>query len=91
MATEFVRDAHRAYIARVSSDEAAYEYAVSEHLRMSGVYWAAAALDLVGALDDLDAAGVVGFVLRCQHECGGHRTNGGRGRSRCQSRRSCRR
>ena len=33
--------------------------------------WAATALSLVGALDDLDGAAVVDFVLSCQHECGG--------------------
>ena len=45
----FVSTAHRAYIKRVSEDSAAYEYAVSEHLRMSGIYWAATALDLINA------------------------------------------
>jgi len=67
----FVPAKHRGYIKRVSSDSAAYEFAVSEHLRMSGVYWGAAALSLVGALDDLDGPAVVDFVLSCQHDCGG--------------------
>jgi len=70
-APAFAAAAHRKYIKRVSEDSAAYEYAVSEHLRMSGIYWAATALSLVGALDDLDGAAVVDFVLSCQHECGG--------------------
>ena len=67
----FVPNAHCKYIKRVSEDADSYEYAVSEHLRMSGVYWAASALDLVDALHMLDGAAVVQFVLDCQHECGG--------------------
>jgi geranylgeranyl transferase type-2 subunit beta len=73
----FVPAAHRKYIKRVSEDSAAYEYAVSEHLRMSGIYWAAAALDLVDSLDALDGDAVVKFVLDCQHECGGFGGNEG--------------
>ena len=36
-APAFALAAHRKYIKRVSEDSAAYEYAVSEHLRMSGI------------------------------------------------------
>ena len=36
-APDFVPTAHRKYIKRVSEDSQAYEYAVSEHLRMSGM------------------------------------------------------
>jgi len=66
----FVPLAHRAYITRVSEDSAAYEYVVSEHLRMSGIYWAATALDLIQHLDALDAGAIVDFVLKCQHDNG---------------------
>ncbi|KAL3894546.1 MAG: hypothetical protein SGPRY_013781 [Prymnesium sp.] len=68
---ELCREAHRAYIKRVSDDSGSFEYAVSEHLRMSGVYWAASALYLLGALDDLDGRDVVSFVMKCQHAGGG--------------------
>jgi geranylgeranyl transferase type-2 subunit beta len=71
------RDAHRAYIKRVSEDSGSYEFAVSEHLRMSGIYWAASALSILDALDDLDGPAVIDFVLRCQHECGGFGGNEG--------------
>jgi len=69
--TAFTPDAHRAYLKRVSEDSSAYEFAVSEHLRMSGIYWASAALSLVDALNDLDGTAIVDFVLQCQHDCGG--------------------
>jgi len=70
-ADALARAVHRAYIKRVGEDSASYEYAVSEHLRMSGIYWAASALYLLGALEDLDRDGIIAFVLKCQHECGG--------------------
>ena len=71
------RDAHRAYIKRVSSDVESFEFAVSEHLRMSGVYWGACALHLLDALGDLDRDLVVNFVLSCRHDCGGFSGNVG--------------
>ena len=71
------RDQHRAYIKRVSSDVDSFEFAVSEHLRMSGVYWGACALHLLDALGDLDRDLVVNFVLSCRHDCGGFSGNVG--------------
>ena len=44
---KFAPSAHVSYIVRVSQDADSYEYAVSEHLRMSGVYWACTGLDLI--------------------------------------------
>ena len=76
-ASDFKPRKHAQYIKRVSEDADAYEYAVSEHLRLSGVYWAATALELVGSLDTLDREGVVRFVLECQHDCGGFGGNVG--------------
>ena len=68
---KFVPLAHRSYIKRVSEDADAYEYAVSEHLRMSGIYWAATGLELIDQLDALDGPAIVNFVLECQHPNGG--------------------
>ena len=73
----FVPSAHRAYIKRVSEDSAAYEYAISEHLRMSGIYWAATALDLVDQRDALDGKAIIEFVFECQHPNGGFGGNVG--------------
>mmetsp|Transcript_45775 Transcript_45775/g.152722 ORF Transcript_45775/g.152722 Transcript_45775/m.152722 type:complete len:325 (+) Transcript_45775:56-1030(+) len=65
------RALHRSYILRVSSDTDSFEFQVSEHLRLSGVYWGACALHLLGELQSLDAAQVVSFVRSCQRGCGG--------------------
>ena len=75
--TAFVPAKHAAYIKRVSEDSAAYEYAVSEHLRLSGVYWAATGLELIGKLGVLDREAVLKFVLDCQCENGGFAGNVG--------------
>lgn len=62
---------HAEYIKRVSEDSKAYEFAVSEHLRISGIYWAATALELIDSLSMLARDEIIKFVLECQHECGG--------------------
>ena len=48
------RALHRAFIKRSSEDSESYAFAISEHLRMSGVYWGLSALYLVDALGDMD-------------------------------------
>ncbi|XP_070531856.1 geranylgeranyl transferase type-2 subunit beta-like [Ptychodera flava] len=48
-----------------------YEYAMTEFLRMSGIYWGLTAMDLIGHLDKMDRDKVIKFVQDCQHECGG--------------------
>lgn len=48
-----------------------FEYYATEHFRLSGVYWGATALYLMGRLDALDAQAIVDWVMSCQHPCGG--------------------
>lgn len=49
----------------------AQEYAITEHLRMSGIYWSMTAVDLMGALAEFDRNDLISFVKGCQHSCGG--------------------
>ena len=51
---ELVRGKHAGYVVKLHSDAAAYEWVASEYLRMSGIYWGATALALLGRLDALD-------------------------------------
>jgi len=70
--TELLRDKHISFILAYSSKTADdYEYVVSEYLRMNGVYWGLTAMDLMGALDQMNRKDVLKFVSECQHECGG--------------------
>ena len=77
MSESLLRDLHRGFVKRVSEDADAFEFVVSEHLRMSGVYWGCSALALLGTLDDLDRTQIVDFVLSCAHESGGFGGNVG--------------
>jgi geranylgeranyl transferase type-2 subunit beta len=45
---EFFREKHVAYIRKISADTESFEYLVSQHLRMSGVYWGLTSLALLG-------------------------------------------
>ncbi len=44
----FLRDKHANYIRKVSSDTESFEYLVTQHLRMSGVFWGLTSLVLLG-------------------------------------------
>ena len=71
------RALHRAFIKRSSEDSESYAFAISEHLRMSGVYWGISALYLVDGLSDMNGGMIVDFVMNCQHEGGGFGGNAG--------------
>ena len=44
---------------------------MTEHLRMSGIYWGLTALDLMGNLDRVDKIEILDFIKQCQHSSGG--------------------
>lgn len=44
---------------------------VSEYLRLSGVYWCLAAMDVMHKLDDMDKERIANFVIKCQQPNGG--------------------
>jgi geranylgeranyl transferase type-2 subunit beta len=49
-----------------------YDYAMSESLRMSGIYWAVTALDIMNGKEKMDKAEVIEFLNKCYHkDCGG--------------------
>jgi geranylgeranyl transferase type-2 subunit beta len=54
-----------------SQNKNSYESQVTDHFRMSGVYWGLTALYLLGRLDLMDGAEVVKWVLACQKSGGG--------------------
>lgn len=76
----FLHALHEEYIRRVSQDSGAFEYLVTEHLRMSGVYWGLTAAALLGATAEelrSDQRLRVGdcqlgdWVMACQDQDGG--------------------
>jgi geranylgeranyl transferase type-2 subunit beta len=47
------------------------EYWLTEHLRLSGLYWGLTALHLLGHAEALPRRETIEYVLSCQHENGG--------------------
>jgi hypothetical protein len=43
------------------------EYAVTEHLRMSGIYWGLTAMYLMSAVHEMKAEEIVEWLMQCQH------------------------
>jgi geranylgeranyl transferase type-2 subunit beta len=69
----FYTEKHATYIQKISADTESFEYLVTQHLRMSGVYWGLTAMALLGR--DLKAepsyAGMVDWILSCQDKDSG--------------------
>lgn len=47
-----------------------FEYWVTEHLKMNGMYWGIGAVKILRKLHELDRDANIEFVLSCQHENG---------------------
>ncbi|ETS87265.1 Geranylgeranyl transferase type-2 subunit beta [Pestalotiopsis fici W106-1] len=63
--------AHVKYIQSLDTKKDEYEYWLTEHLRMNGLYWGLTALHLLRHPDALPRDETIDFVLSCQHESGG--------------------
>lgn len=66
-----VADNHVNYIQSLDTKKDDYNYWLTEHLRLNGVYWGLTALHLLGQPEALPRADTIDFVLSCQHESGG--------------------
>ncbi|KAH7170690.1 terpenoid cyclases/protein prenyltransferase alpha-alpha toroid [Dactylonectria macrodidyma] len=64
-------EAHVKYIQSLDTRKDEFDYWLTEHLRLSGLYWGLTALHLMGRPDALPQQEVIDFVLSCQHENGG--------------------
>lgn len=67
MSKIFYTDKHIEYIRKISKDTESFEYLVSQHLRMSGVYWGLTSLSLLGI--DLNfesfSPDIIDWILSC--------------------------
>jgi len=68
---QLATEAHVKYIQSLDTKKDEYEYWLTEHLRLNGLYWGLTALHLLGRPDALPRSEVIDFVLSCQHENGG--------------------
>lgn len=69
----FHEEKHIQYIKKVASDTESFEFVVSQHLRMSGVYWGLTALSVLGIdiIDEMNTDSIVNWVMSCQDDNGG--------------------
>jgi len=65
---DFALSKHKKYIQQLDSNQSSFEYVVTEHLRLSGVYWAMSALEVWGAGDEYDKGAVADWVMQCYND-----------------------
>lgn len=63
--------AHVKYVQGLSSHQDAYEFWLTEHLRLNGLYWGLATLHFMNHPEALPRDETIAFVLSCQHDNGG--------------------
>lgn len=63
-------DKHVEYIRCLDEQKESLDYWLSEHLRLSGVYWGLTALDLLGKKEVLDRHATIEYVKSCLHKNG---------------------
>jgi prenyltransferase beta subunit len=66
----FFSEKHREFIVGLEKKTDTFEFHVTEHLRMSGAYWGATALHLLGRQDDVKQEKLIEWILQCQHDNG---------------------
>lgn len=64
-------EAHVRYIETLDDHKDELEYWLTEHLRISGIYWGLIAAHLLGRPDALPRENLIQYLLKCFHECGG--------------------
>lgn len=64
----FFREKHIAYVKSLDTKTQNYEYWLTEHLRLNGVYWGLTALCCLKSKDTFDKDEVIKFVLDCWDE-----------------------
>ena len=69
----FCGSKHGEYVVRVSRDKESLEYAVSEYLRMSGIYWGLTAMCVLDRdlAVDMGSSEIVDWVMNCYHSDSG--------------------
>lgn len=68
---QLATSAHVKYIQSLDTRKDQYDYWLTEHLRLNGLYWGLTALHLLGHPEALPRAETIDFVLSCQHDNGG--------------------
>lgn len=68
----FDKDLHKKYVHSLDIEKPErFEYWVTEHLRVSGIYWGFVAMSMMNSLEEMDLKKAAEFVLSCQKDGGG--------------------
>jgi geranylgeranyl transferase type-2 subunit beta len=68
----FAADLHKKYVHSLDIEKPErFEYWVTEHLRVSGIYWGFVAMSMMNSLEEMDLEKASSFVLSCQRDGGG--------------------
>lgn len=67
----FLPELHAKYLLTYGQDKNDYTYCMTEYLRLSGIYWALTAMDLMNQKDKMNESEIMDYVLSCQKESGG--------------------
>jgi geranylgeranyl transferase type-2 subunit beta len=73
--TRFARQKHRDFILTLDKKTDTFEYYVTEHLKVAGVYWGTTAMYLMGCIHHMDKDAILEFLLKCFHPNGGFSGN----------------
>ena len=69
----FLLQKHKHYLIACGRDRDSYEYVMAEYLRMSGIYWCMAALDVLNETgEESDIEFIADFIQRNKREDGGY-------------------
>ncbi|PVU86115.1 hypothetical protein BB559_006017 [Furculomyces boomerangus] len=71
MAEKLLVEKHVEFIQKLDKSQNELEYWMTEHLRVSGIYWGLVALEILNRTDALDKPKVIEYILSCQNPDGG--------------------
>uniref|UniRef100_A0A7E4UTU2 Geranylgeranyl transferase type-2 subunit beta n=1 Tax=Panagrellus redivivus TaxID=6233 RepID=A0A7E4UTU2_PANRE len=70
--TELLPEKHADFILKYGKTENLYEYVMSEHLRISGLYWCLTSLDLLDKLESADMDLIIDVINGAKNPDGGY-------------------
>jgi geranylgeranyl transferase type-2 subunit beta len=70
--TELLSEKHATFILKYGKTDNLFEYIMSEHLRLSGLYWCITALDIMGKKDESDMELIFQVINEAKNDDGGY-------------------
>ncbi|DBA02483.1 TPA: hypothetical protein N0F65_010955 [Lagenidium giganteum] len=71
---------HLKYLVGLKNKKEDFESCMTEHMRISGMYWGVGAMALLGREEDMNPEEIIQWVLQCEHPDGGFGGNVGHDR-----------